>query len=150
MIFLNENDVQKYNPPKFLKYIYFLNTLIKNMIFQCWWAIKTLVFNILKIETCVKWKRGNFWNGHNLFFPFCFPLLMEHVIQYDTLWPSKNYMLYTICTLDVFNPFNLIVGSKITLVTKSCHAHSKSYLLEFRITKRSNDCRNDTLQWTFV
>jgi hypothetical protein len=60
---------------------------------------------------------------------------------------KKNYMLYIMGTLDVLNPINSIVGSKITL--SYCHAHSKSYLLEFRITKRSNDCRNEILQWAF-
>jgi hypothetical protein len=52
----------------------------------------------------------------------------------------KRSILYIICTLNVSNPFNLIIESMILifflkLVTKSCHAHSKNLLLEFKIEK---------------
>jgi len=35
---------------------------------------------------------------------------MNH--KYETLWLLKNYKLYTMCTLILFNPFHLTVGSK--------------------------------------
>jgi hypothetical protein len=67
---------------------------------------------------------------------------MEHVTQYDNLWLLKNCMLQAMSTLSVPNPYNLIVGSRLILnqneflISKKIHAHSKSFLLEFRIVKR--------------
>jgi hypothetical protein len=39
---------------------------------------------------------------------------MNH--KHETLWPLKNYKLYIMCTLILFNPFHLIVGSKEYLI----------------------------------
>jgi hypothetical protein len=90
--------------------------------------------NVLMKET-FKWNKGRSlrW-AQNCFFIFSC-LWMEYVIQYDTLWLSKNYMLYIMCTLNVLNPFNSTIESRL-IFTKNCHAHYKSFLHEFRIAKR--------------
>jgi len=63
---------------------------------------------------------------------------MIHGTQYDTLWLLKNCMLYIVCTLNVPNPVNPIIKSRLIQLwmTKCFHAHSKSFLLEFKIAKR--------------
>jgi hypothetical protein len=38
---------------------------------------------------------------------------MNH--KHDALWPLKNNKLYTLCTLILFNPPHLTIGSKLIL-----------------------------------
>ncbi len=38
---------------------------------------------------------------------------MDH--KHEALWPSKNCKLYTLCTLILFNPLHLTIGSKLIL-----------------------------------
>jgi hypothetical protein len=53
--------------------------------------------------------------GITLFFQFSFVwyCFMNH--KHEALWPLKNYKLYTLCTLILFNPLHLTVGSKLIL-----------------------------------
>jgi hypothetical protein len=82
------------------------------------------------------------WHGHNFLFPF-FPLLMEHVTQiWHLVAIKKLHVIYYMYIDYVPNLLNPIIRSWLILiwnalcVTKNCHAHSKSFKLEFKIPKR--------------
>jgi hypothetical protein len=36
--------------------------------------------------------------------------------KHDTLWPLKNCKLYILCTLILFNPHHLTIGSRLILI----------------------------------
>jgi hypothetical protein len=46
-------------------------------------------------------------------FPFVWKCFMNH--KHEALWPLKNCKLYILCTLILFNPPHLIVGSRLIL-----------------------------------
>jgi len=99
-----------------------------------------------KITITLREKKRRFYKWTLYFFSFFFGLVMCHEPQNEALWPLKKCMLYTLCTLILFNPLHLTIGSSLTLiqnelwVPKCCHAHSKIYFLIFTIFKR---CHKD-------
>jgi hypothetical protein len=100
-------------------------------------SIKNFIIEYFNSKTMSNERGEDSWGLHNYFIHF-FSLLLKHVTQYDTLWLSKNYMLYIVCTLNILNPFNPTIRSRLIKVwiTKKFHAHSKRFLLEFKIAKR--------------
>jgi hypothetical protein len=42
--------------------------------------------------------------------------LLFLVTKHETLWPLKNFKLYILCTLILFNPFHLIVGLRLIMI----------------------------------
>jgi hypothetical protein len=63
----------------------------------------------------LKGKKGDFTSEHCIFFSFFFSLVMCHEPQNEA-WPLKKCMLYTLCTLILFNPLHLTIGSSLTLI----------------------------------
>jgi hypothetical protein len=72
----NENDIKKDNTPIFLKIITFVYALWSKT-----WFLMLVNHNKFIIEYFNESEKY-FWDS----FSFCFPLLMEHVTQHDTLW----------------------------------------------------------------
>jgi hypothetical protein len=66
--------------------------------------------------------------------------------KHEALWLLKKCTLYTLCTLILFNPLHLTIGWDLTFiqnelwVPRCCHAHSKVFILMFKIFKR---CHQD-------
>jgi len=62
-------------------------------------------------------------------------------LKHETLWPLKKCTSYILCTLILSNPFNLNIGSNLTLiqnelwVPKCCYAHFKVFLLSLVLSK---------------
>jgi hypothetical protein len=63
-------------------------------------------------------REGDIIDGHCIIFSISFCLVMFHESQHEALWPLKNYKLYIVCTLILFNPFHLTIGSRLILSTK--------------------------------
>jgi hypothetical protein len=54
-------------------------------------------------------------------------------LKHEALWPLKNYKLYIVYALILYNSFHLIIGSRLILtqsellVLKCCHANFKVF-----------------------
>ncbi len=63
---------------------------------------------------------------------------MNH--KHEALWPLKHCKLYILCTLILFNPFHLTIGSTLILTQNElwipkCCANSKVFFIVFRLVK---------------
>jgi hypothetical protein len=61
-------------------------------------------------------KGGDFIGGICIVFSVFIYLVMFMNLKHEILWSLKKCKLYILCTLILFNPFHLTIGSKLTLI----------------------------------